>query len=78
MQPVVQLYQGHLTVSWPGLAADHLPLPSAKVKDECNCTSTSVCAVMMWCLIKHRDSVKDYEDCCLQGCDSVWAGRCCW
>jgi hypothetical protein len=41
------------SMKWPGHAADPSPLSSAKVMHTWRNTSTSLCAFMVLCLIKH-------------------------
>jgi len=45
-----------LRVKWLGHEANHSYLSSARVKNVWSCTSTSHYTLIMWCLIKHKDS----------------------
>jgi hypothetical protein len=56
-QSPIQLVPGALSlrVKRPELKADHLPPPSAEVKNAWSYISTPQYAFMAWCLIKHRD-----------------------
>lgn len=44
------------SVKWLGHEANHSYLSSARVKNVWSYTSTTHCTLILWCLIKHKDS----------------------
>jgi hypothetical protein len=58
-QPPIQWVPGvfSLGVKRLGREADHSPPPSAEVKNAWSYTSTSQYVFMVWCLVRHRDTL---------------------
>jgi hypothetical protein len=62
-QPPIQWVPGALSlgVKRPVREADHSPPSSAEVKNAWSYTSTPQYVFMAWCLVKHRDHIKENE-----------------
>jgi hypothetical protein len=67
-QPPMQWVTGTLSlgVKRPRREADHSPPSSAEDKNAWSYTSTPQYAFMAWCLLKHRDNLKQNENMSMQ------------